>query len=229
MPDEPTPPPIVVTGRREGNDDGSVSWTFVRSSSGTAGIRDVTPPMVSEYPGFDQVLEISVLVEQTDSETDAVKIHAAAKALIQAIARARDALKASDRSPLISVNGVAVSLGTLLDAREDTDFTVSDRPDSYWANGSVGAAPYSRLGRHSSPVSYRAIGAVPAHPAAGYYGHPNFGGLGMVALVLHEAFHLTPQGDLQFHPAHFRSPLRCSPALEPLTAYICSAPASRTA
>jgi hypothetical protein len=192
MPDEPD---IVVTGRREPQSDGTFVWTFLRSGSGTPGIREVMPNNVSENPEFQPVLEITIAIERTNSATSEEAMIAAAKALAQAIARAIDALKAANPSHVVSVNGVAVSVGTLLNALQNTGFTVSDRPDSFWANGGVGAAQYSPLGQHSSTISYRAIGGDPSNPSAGYYNHPNFEGRGMLALALHEAFHLTPQGD----------------------------------
>jgi hypothetical protein len=185
---------IVVTGRREQQSDGTFIWTFLRSGSGTPGIREVMPNNVSENPEAPLALEITIAIERTNLATSEEAMIAAAKALAQAVARALDALKAADPNRVVAVNGVAVSVGTLLNALQNTGFTVSDRPDLFWANGGVGAAQYSPLGQHRSTISYRAIGGDPADPSAGYYNHPNFEGRGMLALALHEAFHLTPQG-----------------------------------
>ena len=151
--------------------------------------------MISENPEAGMVLEITITIEKTDASTDEAKLVEAAAALIKAIARALDALRSRNASQVISVNGVAISIGALIASILNTDYVVSDRPDEYYANFGVGAASYNPTGRHRDKISYRAIGGDPANPSAGYYGHPNFEGLGLLALVLHEAFHLTPAGE----------------------------------
>lgn len=187
-------PPIIVIARRETDSDGSQFWTFVRATSGTAGVREVEPRNLSENPAAPMDLEITLVIEKTDASTDEAKMIAAAKALTQAIARALDALRTRAESEVIAVNGVAVSVGALIASILNTDYIVSDRPDAFYANYGVGAAEYSATGRHTDRISYRAIGGDPANPSAGYYGHPNYEGRGLLALVLHEAFHLTPAG-----------------------------------
>lgn len=188
---EPSNPDIIVVGRRTTNNDGSALWVFSHSTSTLPGIRDITPREVSENPeAVPETLEIVVTIERTTGDLAAME--AAAQALIKAIARAVDLLGSADPSRVVSVLGVAISLGALLAALENTNFIITDRND--FGNNGVGGADFNETGgRHTDRINYVAIVGDATHP--GFYNHPDYTyGEGMLALALHEAFHLTQQG-----------------------------------
>lgn len=188
---EPSNPDIVVVGTRTTDGDGNALWVFSHSSGALPGIRDITPDEVSENgEAPPETLEIVVTIDRTTG--DPAQMEAAAQALIKAIAKVVDLLKSADPSRVVAVLGVAISLGALLTALQNTNFIITDRTN--FGNGGVGGAAINTAGgRNSDQINYIAIVGDATHPA--YYNHPNFtNGEGMLALVLHEAFHLTEQG-----------------------------------
>ncbi len=188
---EPSGPDIVVVGERQ--NDGTISFSILRSSGRPAGIRYVEPRTISENPE-NPVLEIVVAIEKTSSASDEAKMIEAAQALIKAIERAIRLLEAEARTRVVSVLGFGISVGALLDELMRTDFSVTDVLN--FGNNGVGGAERIPLGRNRDRINYQAIvGGRPDHPTR-YYAHPNFAnGEGMLALVLHEIFHLTQAGE----------------------------------
>lgn len=113
----------------------------------------------------------------------------AAEALIKAIARAVELLGSIDPSRVVAVLGVAISIGAILNAIQTTTFIITDQPS--FANNGVGGVDFTA---RTDKINYVAIVGDATHPA--YYDHPNFtNGEGMFALVIHEALHLTGQGN----------------------------------
>lgn len=179
---EPANPDIVVVGTRQSNG----ASLFVRTSGVPTGIRYVSPAEVSENPDGD-LLQIVVRLDR--STGDLAAMQRAAEALIKAIARAVDLLGRIDPSRVVAVLGIAISVGAILNAIQTTTFIITDRSD--FGNNGVGGADY---GARTDQINYAAIVGDATHPA--YYDHPNFtNGEGMLALLFHEALHLTDHGN----------------------------------
>ena len=186
---QPSGPDIVVKGERQS--DGTINFTVFRTNSPPMGVRYVSPRTVSENPE-EPTLQIVVGIEKTDPNSNEAKMIEAAQLFIAAIERAVRLLEAESRTRVISVLGIAVSVGTLLDEIMRTDFQVTDLLDL--GNGGAGAAERSPIGQNRNKVNYLAI--IGGHPQfSGYANHPAYtNGEGMLALVLHEAIHMTPEG-----------------------------------
>lgn len=84
----------------------------------------------------------------------------------------------TDRSKVISLFGEMISIGEILDVINNTAFIVSDAPPP--SNRGVGSADFAN---RTDTINYLGV--------LGYAEHPT----GLIALVLHEAAHLTFGGN----------------------------------
>ena len=191
---------VVVIGRRIRDDQGGyqVSTHTSGGGGGGGGGNDLSgthlvyeQELSPDQPPSEPEIEIGIKVHCTSTETCSKAVEAARELLVAVMIVLTECEK-HDRGDTVTVAGITITVGEIYDTIYGTTYTVTDQ--TVFSNHGGGAADRASM---TDLISYVTIGAPAINgdsgvaPATGYQAYVD----GLLGLVLHEAAHMSPEGD----------------------------------